>query len=217
MKKWVQKNTPKFLYLNKCFGSERTFALLDVGSGNHSASKTKKLFPLCEYHGIDLDKNFNNDESDFEAMHGFYEMDLTKLNFDQIPENYFDFVRMAHVIEHLYNGDEVLKGLTSKLKKGGHIYIEYPGIKSTKLPSMQGTLNFYDDCTHARIYSVNEIESILAGDGFKIKSSGTRRNWLFLMATPVRIINAKLKGKKLQGNFFWDLLGFAEFVYAVKG
>jgi hypothetical protein len=25
-----------------------------------------------------------------------------------------------------------------------------------------------------------------------------------------------LKGKKPQGNMFWDLLGFAEFIYAQK-
>lgn len=211
----LQRSIPKFYYLQK-FYDKKPFALLDVGSGNHSASKTKKLFPDCEYHGIDLQKDFNNDESDFEAMSAFYEMDLTKLNFDVIPNDYFDFIRMAHVIEHLHNGDDVIKGLLPKLKKGGYIYIEYPGIKSTKLPSMEGTLNFYDDPTHVRIYSVKEVSGVLTSQHFTIISSGTRRNLAFLMAMPFSIAGSLIKGKKVQGNMLWDLLGFAEFVLAKK-
>ena len=215
VKRWLQKRTPKFLYINRTF-SDRTFSLLDVGSGNHSASKTKKLFPLCEYHGIDLQKDFNNDQDDYDAMTAFYEMDLTQLDFHSIPNAQFDFIRMTHVIEHLFNGDEVIKALLPKLKVGGYIYIEYPGKKSLTLPSMQGTLNFYDDSTHCRIYSVPELTKVMQLGGCKVLSSGTRRSLIFLLAMPFRIIIQLLKGLKLQGNYFWDLLGFAEYIYAVK-
>ncbi|NBV95614.1 MAG: methyltransferase domain-containing protein, partial [Actinobacteria bacterium] len=72
------------------------------------------------------------------------------------PDNYFDGIWMVHVIEHLHNGDAVIQHLLPKLKSGGFLYIEYPGQKSTTLPSMHGTLNFKDDPTHVRVYSVNE-------------------------------------------------------------
>src|SRR5215470_17641946 len=164
---FLRKRTPKFYYLQRSFGQKK-FALLDVGAGNHSASKTKRLFPDCEYYGIDLDRHFNNDETDFAVMKVFYEMDLTLLQFDTIPDNHFDFIRMTHIIEHLYNGDEVIKNLLPKLKKEGFIYIEYPGAKSTRLPSMKGTLNFYDDPTHVRIYSVKELCELLKAYNFSI-------------------------------------------------
>ncbi|HEV8284730.1 MAG TPA: methyltransferase domain-containing protein [Chitinophagaceae bacterium] len=215
MLSFLQKRTPKFYCIQKSFGQKR-FALLDVGAGNHSASKTKKLFPNCEYSGIDLNRHFNNDENDFAVMKAFYEMDLTLLRFDIIPDNYFDFIRMTHIIEHLYNGDEVIKKLLPKLKKDGYIYIEYPGEKSVKLPSMNGTLNFYDDPTHVRLYSIKEISGVLKNNNCIILSSGTRRNWVFLLAMPFRVMGNLLKGKKPQANMFWDLLGFAEFVYAQK-
>lgn len=215
MKKWIQKTTPKFYYLNKVF-QQNDFKLLDVGSGNHSASKTKRLFPNCEYHGIDMQKDFFNDESDYAAMTGFYEMDLTHLDFHSIPDNYFDFIRMAHVIEHLKNGDEVIAGLLPKLKQGGYIYLEYPGQKSTKLPSMEGTLNFYDDTTHVRVFSVKEVSGILTNNEFNIISAGTRRNISFLLAMPFMVMLNLVRGKKPRGNMFWDLLGFAEFVFAKK-
>ena len=189
---FFRKRTPKFDYLQRSFGQKK-FSLLDVGAGNHSASKTKKLFPHCEYYGIDLNRHFNNDESDFTAMKAFYEMDLTRLQFEIIPDDHFDFIRMTHIIEHLFNGDEVIKNLLPKLKKEGFIYIEYPGDKSTNLPSMNGTLNFYDDPTHVRIYSVKELTALLTNHNCSILSSGTRRNWVFLTAMPFRIIGNMLK------------------------
>jgi SAM-dependent methyltransferase len=205
----------KFIYLKKAFG-DRPFTLLDIGSGNHSAGKTKRVFPKCEYHGVDMMKDFNNDESDYAAMSAFYEMDLTRLNFSSIPDNYFDAINMVHVIEHLYNGDDVIKGLLPKLNNGGYLYLEYPGQKSTTLPSMEGTLNFKDDDTHVRIYSVAELTRLFTENNCTVLKGGIRRNIWFMMAMPFRIIGRLIQGKKLIGNIFWDVLGFAEFVWVKK-
>ncbi len=205
----------KFKFLYKAFG-DRHFKLLDIGAGNNSAVKTKKSFLNCEYYGVDISKEYNNEEQNFSLMKDFYEIDLTKLDYSIIPDNHFDYIQLAHIIEHLHNGDEVIRNLVPKLKSGGYIYLEYPGIKSTKLPSMHGTLNFYDDPTHVRIYSVKEIETILISNNFEILKSGTRRNLVYLLTMPFRIIASLVTSGKLQGNHFWDLLGFAEYVYAKK-
>jgi hypothetical protein len=130
--------------------------------------------------------------------------------------NYFDAIWIVHVIEHLDNGDEVVAGLMPKLKEGGYMYVEFPGRKSTTLPSMHGSLNFRDDPTHVRLYSATEIANLAQRSGCEVLSSGTRRNWYYIAAMPARIIGHWLKRKKLQGNIFWDLLGFAEYVYARK-
>jgi len=205
----------KFSFLKEAFG-DKPFRLLDIGAGNHSATKAKTVFPHCEYHGVDMGREYNNSDSDFKLMDAFYEMDLTKLDFAIIPDNYFDAIQIAHVIEHLYNGDEVIKGLLPKLKSGGYIYLEYPGQKSTRLPSMHGSLNFKDDPTHVRVYSFRELSALLEANGFRVIKAKTRRNVWFMMATPFRIIKTWLTGKKMHGNIFWDVLGFAEFVWARK-
>jgi ubiquinone/menaquinone biosynthesis C-methylase UbiE len=205
----------KFRFLPASFKT-KDFNLLDVGAGSHSATKTCSIFPKCNYYGIDITKEYENDENDFKAMKGFYQMDLTKLQFDVIPDNFFDVIIMSHIIEHLHNGDMVIQGLTKKLKRGGKIYIEYPGEKSTKLPSMKRTLNFYDDATHVRIYSVPEISKVLESNNFTILKKGTRRYWPYIVLLPFTIVSEFIKYKFIPGGVFWDLLGFAEFLYAEK-
>jgi len=214
-KRWMRLQNPKFNFLNKSFGNTQ-FSLLDIGSGNQSATKTISLFPNCSYYGLDMSKDYNNNPKDFAVMKEFYEMDLTRLDFRVIPDNFFDAILVVHVIEHLYNGDEVLKGLLSKLRHGGSIYVEYPGLKSTRLPSMKGTLNYYDDVTHVRIYAVQELTQLFESNGCVIIKKGTRRSWFYVCVVPFRIVLRWLRGKAVTGNIFWDLLGFAEFVWAKR-
>ena len=211
----MRKQNPKFYFLDRSFRN-KPFKLLDIGAGNASARKTKALFPNCEYYGLDLNREYANTEEDFKLMKEFYEMDLTKLEFDILPDQYFDAMLVVHVIEHLFNGDEVLQALVKKLKPGGIIYVEYPGKKSMQLPSMKGTLNFKDDSSHVRLYSVPELQKLFELNGCTVLSSGTRRSWFYVMATPIRIPLRWLRGRAVTGNIFWDLLGFAEYLYVRK-
>jgi SAM-dependent methyltransferase len=206
----------KFRFIKKS-NLQPDFRILDVGAGNKSASKTKKVFPSCNYYGLDIDKSTNYSINDFALMNEFYVLDLTKLNYNIIPDNYFDYINMAHVIEHLYNGDLVIPGLINKLKEGGFFYIEYPSIKSLKLPSMYGTLNFHDDPTHVRLYSINELKKVFEANNCTVIHSGTRRNWYYIFLLPIRVIISLIEIRKLRGNIFWDILGFAEFLYVKKG
>ena len=205
----------KYRFLNKLF-KQGEFVLLDIGAGNHSASKTKKWFPNCEYHGLDLNKNYNNDENDFKLMQSFYELNLEELNLDSVPNANFDFIMMAHVIEHLKNGDQVLVKLLAKLKPGGYLYVEYPGIKSTQLPRMKGTLNFFDDDTHVRVYSLTELYNLFLKNNTEIIKGGTRRYIPNILMMPFKVIHNLIKYGKILPSIFWDFFGFAEFILIKK-
>jgi trans-aconitate methyltransferase len=205
----------KYRYLNKLF-KQGAFVLLDIGAGNHSASKTKKWFPNCEYHGLDLNKNYNNDENDFKLMKSFYELNLEELNLDSVPNAHFDFIMMAHVIEHLKNGDQVLVKLLAKLKPGGYLYVEYPGIRSTRLPRMKGTLNFFDDDTHVRVYSLTELYNLFLKNNTEIIKGGTRKYIPNILMMPFKVIHNLIKYGKILPSIFWDFFGFAEFILIKK-
>jgi hypothetical protein len=149
-------------------------------------------------------------------MEKYYQMDLTTLDFSDIPNNFFHVLFCSHVIEHLVNGDQVIEALVPKLKKGGIIYIEFPSLWSTKLPSKKGTLNFFDDPTHCRLYSLMEIYNLLLKNNFIILKGGTRRNLVNILLIPYNIVKSK-KGKGfVAGSVFWDLSGFCQYVFAEK-
>jgi 2-polyprenyl-3-methyl-5-hydroxy-6-metoxy-1,4-benzoquinol methylase len=207
---------PKYFYAKKYLINKNSPVILDVGSGNHSPSKTKYRFPNCNYTGIDLDQMYNYDEQDKIAIDDFYSMDISKCAFEAIPNNKFDLITMAHIIEHVPNGEDVLAGLSTKMKSGGVWYIEFPGPKSAHLPSMKGTLNFYDDSTHARIYSANEIANILEKLGFTVLEKGTRRYWRQAILSPYVLLREFFSGRGYYGPAFWDWLGFADYVVARK-
>lgn len=202
-------------YIRKAF-SGKEFNLLDVGSGNHSVTEAKKYFRNCHYFGIDITRNYNCDPKEFEQMDGFWEMDLTRLEFDAIPDHFFDAILMAHIIEHLPNGDRVMTALTAKLNPGGYIYLEFPSARSVKFPSRRGTLNFYDDPTHVRIYSHREVSELLRREGFDILSFGTRRDWRNIILLPVKVFHNIVKYGYVMGSVYWDIYGFAEYVWAQK-
>ncbi len=191
----------------------REFTFLDVGCGNHSASIAKRWFPQCRYYGIDR-TIYNNDEADLAAMEEMYEIDLEKESLEPVQDGFYDLVLVNHVIEHLPNGLSVLAALTAKLRPGGRMYVEYPSARSLSLPSLRGTLNFCDDDTHVRVYDVKDVANTLLANEMRVLRGGVRRSWLRIALLPVTLPLAVAKGNPAVP--LWDLLRFAEFVYAEK-
>jgi len=206
----------KFSYLNSQSISQTSFLFLDIGCGNHSASLTKKIFPNCKYYGLDLNKDYNNDENEFKLMEAFYEADLSTSDLRQIPDGMFDYINMTHVIEHIKNHEFALEKLCTKLKKDGMIFIEYPSWRSTKLPSMHKTLNFFDDQTHIYIHDNRDLANLLMKFDMQILKMGTRRNIFEILVIPKRLLISLIKRERITGSVFWSLLGFADYIIAKK-
>jgi len=60
------------------------------------------------------------------------------------------------------------------------------------------------------------ISGIFERNGCRVLSSGTQRNWYYIASLPLRLIISLIKNGYVQGNVFWDLLGFAEYGYMQK-
>jgi SAM-dependent methyltransferase len=193
----------------------RQFVLLDVGCGNHGATKAKRFFPDCEYWGIDREL-YETDEKDLALTYRRFELDLDRDDLSSVPEQAFDVILASHVIEHLQNGIRVISALCGKLKPGGVIYIEFPSTRSLGLPSVPGTLNFCDDPTHIRIYDVKDVANALLTNNVRIIRAGTRR-WVDHMIKGAIRLPAYLATRSPRtAGALWDLLGFAEYVFGVR-
>ncbi len=189
---------------------------LEIGIGNDSPLIFKKIYPDAEYYGIDKTLEYNLSDKSKSLMDKFYLIDLEKKSLDVAPDNNFDYVIIAHVIEHLTNGEKVINELCNKVKNNGGLYIEYPRKASARFPSMKGTLNFYDDPTHKRFYEIDDLKNILIKNGFKIIKSGVKRDFMRIVGLPLMIIKSYAKLGYLRGSVFWDLLGFADYILAEK-
>lgn len=201
----------RFPVMARCFDTSKKFNYLDIGCGNHSPTITKNHFPNAMYYGVDIIDDYNNTEEDLEKIDGFYKMNLSGLEFDEIPDNFFDIINMSHIIEHLLNGDDVIRGLVPKLKENGIMYIEFPNMKSTELPSMEGTLNFFDDPDHKRIYSLKELYNLLLSENMAFVEGGRRRNIKAIVVTPFNLLFKMYKHGHGEGGALWDLMGFADY------
>ncbi|RAP24861.1 methyltransferase type 11 [Candidatus Marinamargulisbacteria bacterium SCGC AG-343-K17] len=197
---------------------KQPITILDVGCGNQSPTVTKKYFPQCIYHGVDRG-NYNNSGRDMGLMDAYFELDLEESLLDELSDCYYDLIILSHVIEHLDNGLDVVERLSKKLKPGGHIYIEYPSLKSLQLPSADGSLHFCDDVTHKRLYHMMDIANELMSNDCMIIVAKTRRSRLRIMLSPIGFVFNLfyyLFKRKIHSMLMWDILGFAEFIIAKK-
>ena len=196
--------------------------VLDIGCGNHSPTLTKAYYPHCRYYGLDTSRTYGLDGNDFRNMEEFYEIDLSKpAGLNRLPDEFFDCVILSHVIEHLENGEEIIIGLLKKMKTGGIVYVESPSPRSLVLPYMKGsgfsgTLNFYDDPSHVKIYERSAVEWLLQENHCTIVNSGIRRSWKRILFFPLYFLGSLIVYRSIIGGIFWDLTGFAYFIIAKK-
>ncbi len=139
--------------------------ILDVGCGTGDTLVLLKKLGWDTY-GIDMDKNalsigrkrgLNN------LKLGTYK-DLTKY-----PDNYFDAIRLYHVIEHLDDPTLCLRLIRKKLKKKGELILGTPNMEST----ISKLFKFYwynlDSPRHFFLFSPNTLSQLVEKEGFKIK------------------------------------------------
>ena len=209
---------PKFKYILSKKSNYSKYNILDIGCGGGSPKKTKIVFPFSRYVAIDRDFGYHNSRNIIELIDRKICHDLNddiQILSEELKDEMFDIVIFNHTIEHTSKGLDVLRNIAPRIKKDGVIYIEFPSIRSLSLPNMKGTLNFCDDKTHLRLYSVQEIANVLLDENLSIIRGGRRFNIFSLFLIPFRIVSCILF-KKSPAGVFWDLAGFADFVFAIK-
>ncbi len=83
-----------------------------------------------------------------------------------IENNSLDFVRMNHVIEHLYHPQPVLSALHLKMKKGAILHIATPNAASISASLFKSRWRGLECPRHIMLYSPVVLERILKHTGF---------------------------------------------------
>ena len=152
---------------------DRALNVLELGCGlGATAAKIKYLYPNSQVYGVDI-----CDEV-IEIANSFAEVQQADVeNFDwPWQENFFDYVVMGDVLEHLRYPDRILQKLHKLVKNGGHIILSMPNVMhySVMIPLLtEGIFPYASegilDTTHLKMYTKKEIEKLIDSAGFEVE------------------------------------------------
>jgi SAM-dependent methyltransferase len=192
-------------------------SLFDIGCGNRSAERAKRIKPDLRYVGIDVAEFLQSAES-LAAMDRFEIVDPAQfaLGITEIGEQ-FDAVVSSHNIEHCASPDDVIDAMCKALKPGGRLYLAFPSEASARFPKRAGTLNFWDDETHSNLPDWDRIISRLTANGM-IFDKKVRRSRPLVFAIAGLIIEpwSAIARKVDTKGAVWAFWGFESIIWARK-
>ncbi len=135
---------------------------------------------------------------------------------DQLPfpDNSFDLVTCAHVLEHVYDPERCVREFLRVCRPGGNIYIETPSPRSAWMPFLA---TFWDDPTHVRPYSQVGLRRILEVAGGEQLVSGVKKSLpAVLFGLPYFPIGLMTGDRQAKAMFAIYAFGFSVWSGAVK-
>ncbi|GAC44154.1 bifunctional glycosyltransferase family 2 protein/class I SAM-dependent methyltransferase [Paenibacillus popilliae] len=146
------------------------FRILEVGCGcGASLLKLKNEYPLVELYGIELNESAacmaaliaNVESGNIETIELTY------------PEQFFDYIILGDVLEHLYDPWKVLTDISRCLKEEGNVLASIPNVMHFSLIRnlLNGYWTYRDsgllDRTHVRFFTFYEICKLFKEAGFE--------------------------------------------------
>jgi ubiquinone/menaquinone biosynthesis C-methylase UbiE len=127
----------------------------------------KNQFPKAELYGVELNQHAATLAQRFANIQ---DADVEKvINY---PDNFFDYILLPDVLEHLYNPWSVLENLRRVLKDSGTIIASIPNTMHVSVVRalMQGLWTYTEqgllDRTHIRFFTYAEIDKMFKSNGY---------------------------------------------------
>jgi SAM-dependent methyltransferase len=149
---------------------QTTKRLLDVGCGSGALGRKIKEELDCYVVGV----TFSEAEAE-RAAGRLDEVLVCNLNsFKLPPTDQFDCIICSHVLEHLYEPDQVLKRLRGGLSPDGTLIVALPNVMHwrQRLEFLRGNFKYTEgglmDRTHYRFFDWATSQELLSGSGFAV-------------------------------------------------
>jgi SAM-dependent methyltransferase len=153
--------------------------------------------------------------------------DFQVCDLDREPLKYgsgsFEAVLLSHVLEHIRDERSFFRELARVLRPGGRLYVEVPTPASIQFPGRQkfldrgidvSTVNFFDDSTHLRTFSLGELAALAGDSGFTVVETGRITNrYIEDELLSFGILN---RDQELATYGLWSKLGFAHYMIAER-
>jgi ubiquinone/menaquinone biosynthesis C-methylase UbiE len=205
---------PRFTFLKN---ARRGASFLDLGAGDGGLATwlewTSPKRRDIRMYAVDMEKGkFFDRYSDFQ---------LCNLDYDtfKFEDEFFDAILGSHVFEHINNEARLLTELRRVARKGARVYLELPTPESKDLPKRQlladaginmSTLNFFDDSTHLRTFSLEQLSSLLEQAGFRVLTLGLIDNRY--LEDEMLTYGVKHNDSELTTYAMWSKTHFAHYI-----
>ena len=175
--------------------------ILDVGCGSGATLALLKLEGWDVY-GLEIDKVAVK----IAAERGL--KNVKQGGFEQIanyPNNYFDCIRLYHVIEHLPDPQRCLRLIYKKLKSGGEVLLGTPNSDSVVSHVFGKFWYNLDTPRHLYVFSPSTLSKMVSNEGFGgvsityCSSDGLGRSIIYALNA---ICNIKMDTNKFTVLFF---------------
>ena len=144
----------------------RNGKILDLGCGTGDTLILLKKLGWDSY-GIDMDKQAIS----IGINRGLKNLKLgTYKDIATYPDNYFDAVRLYHVIEHLDDPALCLSLIRKKLKKNGELILGTPNMQSFTSIIFKSRWYNLDSPRHLSIFSPRTLGKLAEKEGYLVKS-----------------------------------------------
>lgn len=159
--------------------------VLDIGCG---FCETLAYYQArgCEVNGVEVDENVKSvaERYDFDVHIGPFDPDC-------YPSEYFDYVTMQQVIEHVENPLETLQGVAKILRPGGHAVLTTPNAQGWGTRVFGSKWINWHAPYHRHFFSRQSMGRATQNAGMVVESAQTitssewlRYQWIHLLAFP---------------------------------
>ena len=152
-------------------GGGPTLRILEIGCAcGATLIEIGQRFPGSELHGIELDEGPASIAKHFAAIKN-NNIETSDMNY---PENFFDYIILGDVLEHLHRPELVLQNIKKYLKGDGHILVSIPNVMHMSVikPLLGGYWTYENagilDRTHLKFFTYQEILLMFERTGYRV-------------------------------------------------
>ena len=156
----------------------RNIRVLEIGCAcGATLLKIKHVFPHAQVFGIEINQYAANTARDFaDIIVG----DIEKIDMDgNYPYNYFDYILIPGVLEHLVDPWKIITKIKKYLKPDGHVIANIPNVMHFSIiyQLLFGMWNYDNetilDKTHLRFFTLKTIREMFEKSGYLINQAET--------------------------------------------
>ena len=147
--------------------------ILDLGCGTGETLLLLKKIGWKTY-GMDIDSN---------ALSVAKKSGLNNLSLGgyrdlkKYPDNYFDAIRLYHVIEHIDNPSLAISLIKRKLKKNGEVIMGTPDINSIVAKLFKSSWYNLDSPRHLYLFSTFTLKKMIEKEGLTVEKVRSESGW----------------------------------------